>query len=87
MTQQRLIAACVQVTGNEGLLSVIAAAEIQNESISRTFQSKGLFIKSHNWHGRRKGWYTRYLVLNVIVYASEKPGECWRIAQRSSQEE
>ena len=78
MMQQRLIAACVQVTGNEGLLSVIAAAGIQNESISRTFRSEGLYQKSHNWRGKRKGWYMRYLVLNATVYASEKPGECWR---------
>ena len=66
------------ITGNEGLLSIIAAAGIQNELISRTFRSEGPFLKSPNWHGRRKGWYTRYLVLNATVYASEKLGECWR---------
>ena len=33
---------CVQATGNEGLLSVIAVAGIHNESISRTVRSKDL---------------------------------------------
>ena len=39
---------CVQATGNEGLLSIIAAAGIHNESISRMFQSKDLSQLVHN---------------------------------------
>ena len=52
--------------------------------IRTIFKSRGLSVKpwcgrkSHNQHGRRKGWYTRYLVLNVTVYTSKKLEEHWR---------
>ena len=39
---------CIKVTGNEGLLNIIAAAGVHNESISRTFQSEDLSQLVHN---------------------------------------
>ena len=33
---------CIKVTGNEGLLNIIAAAGVHNESISYTFRSEDL---------------------------------------------